>query len=204
VVLVIQILISTSAFVIGIIHLLYPQIAIDGIIVTLFAIVIIPWLSPLFKSLELPGGLKVEFQELLNAKINVEKAGLLASGAEIDKEQKYFFQSIMREDINLGLAGLRIEIEKRLKDIANNNNIAPHHQKGIRTLIWILAGNGILSGEMSAALLDLVALLNNAVHGADVDERAVGWALDIGPRILKGLDDLKIGQERNIRKTIQH
>ena len=174
----------------GVIHLLYPQIAIDGITVTLFAIVVIPWLSPLFKALELPGGLKIEFQELLKAKNDIEKAGLLASGSDIGKEREYYFQSIIKEDLNLGLAGLRIEIEKRLKDIADSKNIAAHHQGGIRTLINILAANGYLNKDMSMALLDLIAVLNNAVHGANIDQRAVEWALDIGPRILKGLDDL--------------
>lgn len=188
--LIIQIAISVSALIIGIIHLLYPQIAIDGVTITLFVIVVIPWLSPLFKSLELPGGLKVEFQELLKVGQDIKKAGLLAPEADIRKGHEYIFQSIIKEDINLGLAALRIEIEKRLKKIADSRGVAPHHQQGIRTLIHILTANNWLNRDMSIALLDLIGLLNNAVHGANVDPRAVEWALDKGPRILKGLDDL--------------
>lgn len=48
----------------ALVHLLWPSLAVDAITVTLLAIAVVPWLAPLFKSLELPGGVKVEFQEL--------------------------------------------------------------------------------------------------------------------------------------------
>ena len=47
-------------------HVLFPGIQVDAITVSLIAIV--PCLAPLFKSIELPGGVKVEFQELEEAK----------------------------------------------------------------------------------------------------------------------------------------
>jgi len=36
--------------------------------------------------------------------------------------------------------------------------------------------------------MDLVGLLNNAVHGAKVDHRAATWAIETGPRLLRALD----------------
>jgi len=47
-----------------------------------------------------------------------------------------------------------------------------------------------LSPEASATLADMTGLLNSAVHGASVDPRATNWAMSVGPRVLKALDDL--------------
>lgn len=44
-------------------HLVLPNIQIDQITVTLFVVAIIPWLSSIFKSLEFPGGGRLEFQQ---------------------------------------------------------------------------------------------------------------------------------------------
>jgi len=38
-------------------------------------VAVVPWFAPLFKSLEFPGGWKVEFQELQKAAIRAEQAG---------------------------------------------------------------------------------------------------------------------------------
>jgi hypothetical protein len=39
-------------------------------------------------------------------------------------------------------------------------------------------------------LNDMTGLLNSAVHGAAVDPSAAGWAVEVGPRILKSLEQL--------------
>jgi hypothetical protein len=41
-----------------------PDLKIDAITITLLFIALVPWLSPLFKSLEFPGGWKIEFKEM--------------------------------------------------------------------------------------------------------------------------------------------
>ena len=58
---IIQIVITivSLSFIVG--HLIFPSIKIDSITISLLIIAVIPWLFPLFKSLELPGGFKFEF-----------------------------------------------------------------------------------------------------------------------------------------------
>ena len=56
--------ITIIAILIALAHLIWPSLSIDAITLTLLFISLIPWLSPLFKSLEFPGGLKIEFKEL--------------------------------------------------------------------------------------------------------------------------------------------
>ncbi|MFZ3382606.1 MAG: hypothetical protein WA144_01645 [Candidatus Methanoperedens sp.] len=128
-------------------HIIFPNLSIDAITLALFLVAIIPWLAPLFKSLELPGGWKVEFQELEKAKDKVEKAGLLSKEEElIPGSRDFSFQMVANEDPNLALAGLRIEIEKRLYNIAESNNIKSYN-KSVRQLLTILSQNNILNNE---------------------------------------------------------
>jgi hypothetical protein len=102
-------------------------------------------------------------------------------------EPEYSFQLVYSRDPNLALAGLRIEIEKRLSALAEKADI-PVRPGGVGQLLRALDRKELLSHEERAALADMIGLLNAAVHGAVVDPRASEWALDVGPRILASLD----------------
>jgi len=56
--------ITAAALLIALIHLIWPTLTIDAITLTLFFIALIPWLSPVFKSLKFPDGWEIQFQEL--------------------------------------------------------------------------------------------------------------------------------------------
>ncbi len=155
---------------------------------TLLVIAVLPWLAPIFKSLEFPGGWKVEFQELQKAAERAEKAGLLAAQA-VPPATEFVFQQLAESDANLALAGLRIEIEKRLNSLAEKHGIESR-SRGLGQLLRALTQKQALSPEASATLADMTGLLNSAVHGASVDPRATNWAMSVGPRVLKALDDL--------------
>lgn len=148
----------------------------------------IPWLVPLFKSLEFPGGWKIEFHDLQKVQTKIEKEGLIADETEVKKRPKFSFESVADDNPNLALAGLRIEIEKRLKSIAESYDIETQ-RKGINWLIRVLSKHQILSLEETSVLSDMVGLLNGAVHGAEVDRSATRWAIEVGPRIIIGLDE---------------
>lgn len=167
-----------------------PQVKIDAITVTLIGIGVIPWLGPLFKSVELPGGVKVEFQELERAREKVEESGLVTKRTKLKPMQKhvYAFQSVTGHDPNLALAGLRIEIESRLKEMAKQRNIDASSM-GAGPLTKRLETFGALTHQEAAAIRDLLPLLNQAAHGASVESEAFDWAMDFGPEILGALDD---------------
>lgn len=184
---IVQIGISLLAIVVALSHLIWPSLAIDGITLMLITIAIVPWLVPLFKSLELPGGVKIEFQELKNIQENIEKVGLATPKIEKEAKPEYAFQIVVDEDPNLALAGLRIEIEKRLRDIAKANDINTEG-KSFRPLLELLSRKEVITSSERAVLADLAGLLNQAVHGAKLDQRATEWAMDVGPRIIKALD----------------
>jgi len=63
-----QIFITSIALTILAIHLIWPDLKIDATTLILLIIAVVPWLAQTFKSLEFPGGWKIEFQELENAR----------------------------------------------------------------------------------------------------------------------------------------
>lgn len=170
----------------AVIHVIWPDLAIDLVTLSLIVVAILPWLSPILKSFELPGGLKIEFRDMEKTAEKIDKAGLLPPSPK--KTYEYSFLSISEEDPNLALAGLRIEIEKRLKEIASIRDIPSDRRGGASQLLRELSRREILTSEERYALADLVSLLNRAVHGARLDKEAVERAIEIGPRILEGLD----------------
>ena len=89
----------------------------------------------------------------------------------------------------MALAGLRIEIEKTLKEIALQDGITDIHS--ISQLTSVLNQVGTISAEQASLISDLVPMLNEAVHGKSVDPRAAEWAIITGPRILNALEKVK-------------
>jgi hypothetical protein len=170
-----------------VLHALLPHFRIDAITIGLLVIGIIPWLSKVIDSFELPGGWKLKFRDLEQASARAEKAGMLSADVSVKDESEYSFQSIGESDPNLALAGLRIEIEKRLKMLAEKNAIGTRMQ-GARRLLQILTDRKIVTAEERAIFEDMILLLNAAVHGARIDARAYAWAMKYGPGFLKNLD----------------
>jgi len=181
-------IVTLSALVFAGIHLIRPALAIDAVTLTLLVIALVPWLAPIFKSLEFPGGWKVEFQDLQKVAVRAEQAGLLAA-KEAATQPEFTFQRVAERDPILALAGLRIEIEKRLVALAEKRGIDVDG-RGLGQLLRILAQRQVLTDGERSVLADLTGLLNSAVHGAAVDPRAAEWAMDVGPLLLKALDDL--------------
>jgi hypothetical protein len=190
---ILQILVTLIFSILAVEHAFYGYLRMDAITIILIVIAFIPWLREIIQSIELPGGVKVELREFQKVTKEAESAGLIETGGLLGKTvtnaktPKYSFQLVANEDPKLALAGLRIEIEKRLDDIAERHELNIS-RKGIKSLLMTLTENNLLTVKEKMVLDDLVGLLNNAVHAKDVDNDAALWALDIGPQILRSLD----------------
>ncbi len=170
------------------VHVIWPHLAIDAITLGLVVVALLPWLAPLVKSVELPGGLKVELQEVKDAAERVKNAGLLAPSASPERIEHTFLQ-VAQHDPNLALAGFRIEIERRLVALCERNGISARN-RGLSYLLRALGEKNLLTPEQNSAIADLASLLNSATHGAQVDPAAAQWALDIAPELLESLSRL--------------
>lgn len=183
----IQISITIASIAIAIIHIVWPSLRIDAITLTLVIVAVVPWLAPLFKSLELPGGLKFEFQELERVKQEAKAAGLI-DGTIPKKAPSYTFLDVAESNPELALAGLRIELEKSLRALAEQEDVMSERHRGVTFLMRDLHQKQIISNQEMSALADMVGTLNRAVHGQDLDHRATQWVIDIGPQILDSLN----------------
>lgn len=190
----IKIIISIVAVFVAFAHLIFPKVNIDIITVTLIALAIIPWLEPLFKSVELPGGVKLEFQELEKIEEEAKKVGLISvedvskTTEENKDKSKYYFVEIAEKNQELALVSLRIEIEKRLREIATKYSIDSKKYSIIR-LIDALADKNILTIQETTVLKDMISTLNHAAHGVEYDQRNAQWVIDNGPAIVDSLEN---------------
>ncbi len=177
-------LISAIATVTIILHIAFPDLKIDSITVALLLIGIAPWISPIFKSLEVPG-LKLEFQDFERIENQAEKIGMLATPPT--NKEKLELIEMADEDSTLALAGLRIQIERKLRAIANKHGIVTPAM-GANQLLNKLSKDVVLDPSVISLLKDLINNLNKAIHGVEVSKDIANWAIEVGPKILAALD----------------
>ena len=155
--------ITVGAITVAVVHLFWPAIKIDAITLILLAIAIVPWVASLFKTVELPGGLKIEFADLEKTRQKAQSVGLLARSSP-DTSTKI-------KDPNLALAAVRIALERQLRKIAERNGVRGEG-RSVGSLLQVLQKQDLLNRRQTSLLLDLLPTLNRAVHGAVVDPRA--------------------------------
>jgi hypothetical protein len=147
-----------------------------------------PWLIKILKTLEM-AGIKVEFREQL-AQITerAEDAGLLSEPDQRLGTQETY-ESIYNSDPTLALAGLRIELERRLGELATVSGLkGGPPRRGVGQLIRILSDEGVLDRDEASVIADLLPLMNKAVHSEEYSQEAAGWAIRVGPELLAAID----------------
>ena len=164
-------------------HIMWPQLAIDTITLGLLALAVVPWLGEIFKSLELPGGVKVQYQDIERIQEEAEAAGLTALGRAPPA-----FLMIQDQDPNLALAGMRIEIERRARDLARSRGLS-YERLPIGRLLEDLIRNEALSIPEYNTLRDLMTVLNRAVHAEKVERAVADKALSLGTWLLQLLEE---------------
>ena len=169
-------------------HAFFPEVKIDSTTAALLLIAAAPWLGVYFKSLELPGGVKIQYHDLKAVEAKARDVGLIKSqeATATTTTDRAVYERIATEDPNLALAGLRIEIERALVLLGASQGITATRGP----ILWIareLTKDGTLPEGTVSVLTDLLPLLNKAVHGAQVDQRSVEWALGAGAEILAAL-----------------
>ena len=186
---IIKILSTSVAVILSIIHMYYPSIRVDSITLGLLVVTVLPWLTPIFKSVELPGGMKFELQEFKEIEEKADKAGLIGKDVRDLNTVEYTYQLVAKDDPKLALAGLRIELEDKLRKIAYKSGIAANH-KGLGQILKALSAYELITMDEHAVLSDMVGILNSAVHSEEdkYDFRNVSWALDVGTKVLNSLN----------------
>jgi hypothetical protein len=186
-----QISISSLACILLIAHLIWPALRVDAITLTLFAMAVVPWLGSIFKSLEMPGGWKFEFKDFAAAVTKAETSGLLSPKkiAVIGPTPSDATYSALLDTYpRLAVMGLRVDIEKRLRELASRHGI-PDQKASATTLTRLLEKLQVLTGPESVALLGILASLNPVVHGAEITRENAEQVMAVGKRLIDSLDE---------------
>jgi hypothetical protein len=180
-------------------HLIWPDLKIDSITVVLLAIALAPWVIQYLKSVELPGGLKIELKDVLKVSPNNIPPITAAATSTIEMETKATVEvksldpiknllAMASTDPNLTLVGLRIEVERRLREISRIYGYGENPR--LSPLIYSLRTGGILDPRLASALSNLITLGNQAAHGARVSTEAAEWIGNLAPGLLAELDKI--------------
>ena len=176
-----------------------PTLKVDSIAILLLILIFLPWILPYLKGLELPGGIKIELRDIKDAvekftnkeiKLSGKIKAKSSLGGKLEKESTdtiSILHRVAEYEPNLALVGFRIEIEKKIRKLAENNGM--RIDRPLMRIISELLQNEILPPSKASGLVELVDFGNHAAHGAKVSNDAVQWVLDYGPEILNTLDN---------------
>jgi len=196
-----QIALSVAILALIILHVVLPKLAIDSITVTFLVLLLIVWVLPWIKSFKIPGGTEIQMREVEKAQESLAKVDLprrpqpptnltitAIDGVELDKSS--LRDQLLDQDPNLALASLRIEIEKRLRELAAKRGIFVQKIAGVMQVTQILRQRGALDPKLDSSLLEIIALCNRAVHGAMVETEVARRTVALGEDLLSVLDNL--------------
>lgn len=203
-----KIFISALAISLAVLHQIFPKIMVDATTLGIMCVAIAPWLVRYIKGFEIPGVAKIDLADTKAATDKVTQGvsrradneaptpgvnRVNRSGATNTEGQNDPFsnlRAVYETDPNLALVGFRIEVEKRILNLARANGLDTDRVP-LQQLIRELSVNGIIPAESGSGLIELVALGNRAAHGVEVSPDAASWLLDIGPSILMQLDSVR-------------
>jgi hypothetical protein len=169
-------------------RVLWPGLHIDAITLGLLVLAAPPWLSPLIKSAELPGGWKIEFQDLKEAAEKITSKASVATPGTGRLEVTGYYPTLLvgGPDPNIALVSVRIELEKRLRALARAAEI--NAEQPLSQLVRALRQRDVLDYSEVVGLRDLIDAGTRAAHGAPVSPDVSAWVQNNAGAVLDALD----------------
>jgi hypothetical protein len=184
---IIRLIMSIVATLLAMAHFLFPQLKLDMVTVSLVALAVVPWLAPIVKSIELPGGFKLELQELAKVSEQAIDSGLIQSD-NTENMHEFWFIRLTNEDPKLAFAALRVEIEKRLRKLADHQGLKDDFKSLGDVLLYLMLTEEI-SLEQKDVFSKVFEIVRDAYHGAEINSEAIQWAKNTGVGLLIYLDN---------------
>ena len=113
----------------------------------------------------------MQFQELEKVAVEAKEAGIIKESAtpelvtEIINKEKYAFVEIAPINQELALVGLRIEIERRLRKLAEKYSL--EFKLGLNRVIRDLENKSVLTAKETSVFNQMLNTLNHAAHGVE-------------------------------------
>lgn len=119
---------------------------------------------------------------------------------------QFNLQELADSDLQLALAKIRIEIEKKLRILfqVNVDSVSESllRRMSIRGMIHELGVKKILDRDLESALTDLVILANRAIHGEDITIQNQKVLVESATKLLAKLDSLVVNQALKRKKKL--
>jgi hypothetical protein len=181
-------------------HRVFPSVKLDAIDWALLVAATLPWILKYLRGFEIPGIVKIDLAETKAATDKVTRAELSSGHINFEghpprvsigvgTRQLSNLRPIYDTDPNLALVGFRIEVEKRLRDLAAARQISDDKMP-LQRLLREMIDRRFIPPEIASGIMELIALGNRAAHGVTVSPDAAAWLLDVGPDVLLRLDSL--------------
>lgn len=143
-------------------------------------IAIVPWVLSYIEKVTVPGGFEIVLKDASRK--------LDQSDAFPEKEDFEAFEHFKSDDPNLAIALLRVEVERRLRKIAQDTMPdSSKHPKSLGSLTEELRSSGTISNEVAALIFDLLPVMNEAVHGINLRPDVSEFTIKYGPKLLAQL-----------------
>jgi len=179
-----------------IIHAIFPQFAIDTTTVALIVILIFPWLLPYIKTAKLPGGIEITTREVQQLEEVTRRSAIGTIPVAVRPSRRRGpppppsqppRSMLFKADPNLALASLRLDIERKLREIARSRGLDVERLP-LRQVLDILHLKEIIGPSEFESLGMIIRVCNKAVHAEEVDPKLALRVLDMGDLALQYLD----------------
>ena len=104
-------------------------------------------------------------------------------------------EELIRRDPPLGLAKLRIDLEREIKKLHARYEPTGRRPQALGSMIRDLQSRDVLPPEIAAPLAEVNALANRAVHGEYVPRDVAADIAEVGLRVLSALQWMTDDQE---------
>ncbi|HEY4078296.1 MAG TPA: hypothetical protein VGM26_15305 [Rhizomicrobium sp.] len=159
---------------------------ISWITVALVGIAMFPWFVRYISAVELPAGVKISLRERAE-RLGVE-AQTIVSAAPVSPETGDLFQAVLANP-DVALAGLRIEIERRLLTMARlASDFSSDRIVSITWLVRQLEQRDVIASREAELLLELIPVLNAASHARAISSDIRSWVVQAARPMLGYLD----------------
>jgi hypothetical protein len=156
---------TLGALVLVVVHLIWPHVRIDSITLVLLAVALLPWLSPLFKSIELPGGWKFEFQELkrqVTQDLEDKEQKVQTLADRVDRVESAVFVGDFEPELKDRLTSALDDYHGYLADLEFPNNVEPPTVKidpSLEMAFYDAAGHEIHIAEATGENINVILRL---------------------------------------------
>ena len=175
------------------VHGLWPdEFEVDIITILIFFVLVIPFVAPYLRKAKFPGA-EFEFKEEINetrklVQLSVEQAKEAENAGERKILQFETFRlsavrQLLDSDPILALAALRIEMERKLRTLADFLDLPMRDKRSVSKVIQAVERKELLSFEQITALRKIVDMCNKAIHGSLISRGEAGEIIDLAEEL---------------------